>query len=134
MSLKLTCECTGKYIFHDRKEGPICSKCGSDAVMGSLPASVNKQMDVDYDCPVTGKPIRSKYAHEENLKLHGAHVFEKGEGKDAERNRKLEDEKFEALITESAVEFVHNLSPEAKAVLEQELTHSEIQTSRGSLK
>lgn len=40
---------------------------------------------VEYDCPITGKMITSKQAHEENLKVHGCRLYEPGETDAAER-------------------------------------------------
>jgi hypothetical protein len=130
MSLILLCDCPGRFIKHE-KDGSFCSKCGSKAIIDiGIKASSLRQLDVDYDCPITGKPIRSKRAHEENLKLHGKHVYEEGEKEDAARNRRLANEEFENKLCETAAQYVAQLPPEAKAKLEQELLASEIQTTR----
>lgn len=132
MSLILKCECTGRFIRH-LDNGSFCSKCGSKAVLDFPKAVGYQQLDVDYDCPVTGKPIRSKQAHEENLKLHGAHVLEKGEDKDAKRARDAENERFENMICETAAQLVHDLPEPIKLALEQELLTTETKISRGTL-
>jgi hypothetical protein len=88
---------------------------------------------VDYDCPITGKPIRSKHAHEENLKLHGKHVLERGELEDAKRTRQASEEAFEDMICETAAQLVHDLPAPMKAALEQELLTTETQISRSTI-
>ncbi len=131
MPLVLTCDCPGRYIKTDQ----TCSKCGSHAYFNHTPkASSLRQLDVDYDCPITGKPIRSKRAHEENLKLHGKHVFEKGELADAQRTRAEIDAKFEDMMCESIAQLVHDMPEGAKSLLEQELFNSEINLTRGTPK
>lgn len=41
----------------------------------------------EYACPITGKPIRGKREHSENLKKHGCRVFEPGETQDFIRRK-----------------------------------------------
>jgi len=131
MALLLTCTCTGRFIKHERN-GSFCSKCGSKALIDmTTKASSMRQLDVDYTCPITDKPIRSKHAHEENLKLHGKQVYEKGVEDDARRNRERLNQEFEDKLCETAAQYVAQLPQEAKAKLEQELLTSEIQTTRG---
>lgn len=45
-----------------------------------------------YDCPVTGKMIEGRYAHNENLKRQGCRLLEPGESRDA---IKRQEEAFE---------------------------------------
>lgn len=132
MALILTCKCTNRYIKNFKGSPPCCSKCGQEAEIDSTTkASSLRQLDVDYDCPITGKPIRSKKAHEENLKKHGKHVLEKGELEDARRTRKAIDDALDAKLERTAAEFVAQLSPERKAQLEIELLTTETVTTRG---
>lgn len=88
-------------------------------------AKKRKLLDYDYDCPITGKAIVGKKAHEENLKKHGKHVLEKGELEDAKRTRKAIDDALDAKLEATAVEFVKSLSPQRKAQLEAELLSTE---------
>jgi len=39
-----------------------------------------------YDCPITGKIIEGRAAHEENLKRHDCRILERGEKEDNARN------------------------------------------------
>ncbi len=131
MSYVLTCSCTGRFIKHD-KQGSYCSVCKSPAYINtSVKASSMRQLDVDYDCPITGKPIRSKHAHEENLKLHGKHVLEKGELEDAKQTRAQIEADFEDKLCETAAQLVHDLPEPMKQALEQELLNTETKISRG---
>jgi hypothetical protein len=56
-----------------------------------------------YDCPVTGKPIEGRRAHQENLKRQGCRVLETGEKEHNMRERAESDRKLERTI-EAAVE------------------------------
>jgi hypothetical protein len=39
-----------------------------------------------YDCPITGKSIEGRVAHEENLRRHDCRILETGEKEDNSRN------------------------------------------------
>lgn len=69
--------------------------------------------NTSYDCPITGKHIGSKRAHEENLKNHGCRVLEAGE---TERNahRIAEEEKALERQIEKTVEREVESYPSAK--------------------
>jgi hypothetical protein len=54
-----------------------------------------------YRCPVTGKPVEGRRAHQENLKRTGCRILEKGEREQAERNRGEEDRKIERVVGEA---------------------------------
>lgn len=130
MSLYLPCSCNPRFIFHG-KTGPVCSKCETPALEGAPPAKRYRQLDVDYDCPVTGAPIRSKRAHEENLRRHGCHVLEQGELADAERNRLADEAALEAKLEKTAEELVLSLPDEKLRALETEALASDLQVTRG---
>lgn len=130
MTLQLSCSCPNRFIKHE-KSGPVCSKCGSSATLAPPPATRYRQLDYNYECPITGIPIQSKHAHEENLLRHGKHVLEKGEFADAQRTRDALNEEFENKVCESAAQLVHDLPPEIQAALEQELLTSDINLTRG---
>lgn len=55
-----------------------------------------------YDCPITGKMIEGRRAHEENLKRHDCRILEPGERADNTRNGQLaieaENKKRDAAI------------------------------------
>lgn len=73
--------------------------CGAPSRRLILPTLISVE-NVEYDCPITGKMITSKHAHEENLKLHDCRVHEPGETQglkdrqaraDADLDRKLDE-------------------------------------------
>jgi hypothetical protein len=52
-----------------------------------------------YDCPITGKWIEGRRAHEENLKRQGCRVYEAGETREFIKNRdKRHEEATNALL------------------------------------
>jgi hypothetical protein len=55
-----------------------------------------------YECPVSGKMIEGRKAHEENLKATGCRILERGEKEDNVRNATLaakeEDKRRDAAI------------------------------------
>lgn len=131
MPYKLSCSCASRYI--KTFGGPArCSSCGQEAVLDSPKALQSRLLDYDYDCPITGKPIRSKRAHEDNLIRHGKHVLEHGELEDAKRTRAAIDAKLEDEICETAAQLVHDLPEAAKLQLEKELL-GDINLTRGTI-
>lgn len=120
MALMLTCDCTSRYIRHE-KTGSSCSACGSPAVEAPSRAVSRRQLDVDYECPISGKPIRSKRAHEENLRATGYHVLESGEKEEAIARRAKANKDFDAAIERTAEELLHNLPTEKKQQLATEM-------------
>ena len=98
----------------------FCSKCG-----GELTRLLSRPIirgDIEpYRCPVTGKPITSRAAHEENLKRTGCRVLEKGEKEEAERFRAKADSDMLRGIEDTAAKFVASLPQEKKERLAGEL-------------
>lgn len=56
-----------------------------------------------YSCPVTGKPVEGRRAHQENLKRTGCRLLERGEKEQNMRERAESDRKLERTI-DAAVE------------------------------
>ena len=87
------------------REAQVCPSCGlvaekqltAVAVLGDLPG---------YACPVTGKWVEGRRAHEQNLKETGCRVLEKGEREDAARFRKAADTALENAIADTAARAV----------------------------
>jgi len=120
MAERLPCDCHPRYI--TRINGPArCSVCGCAPVQYT-PASARHQMDVDYACPITGKPIRSRRAHEENLRLHGCHVLEAGEKEDAARRGREADAECDAHLDATIDSVIDSMSEDKKNQLIQELS------------
>lgn len=128
MGLYLPCNCTSRYI-KSFDGPPRCSVCGTLAQMEKL-AKVHHQLDYDYDCPITGAPIRSKHAHEENLKRHGCHILEPGCDRDAARTREEINSRADEAIAEAAAQLYASLPQDKKDALATEVATSEISLSR----
>lgn len=104
----------------DFNETQICKRCGQVAerqisapmVVGDLPP---------YDCPITGKLIEGRKAHEDNLKRHGCRVFEAGETQDFKKRKASEEEALFKQIDASVEEFVSKATPEKREALGKEL-------------
>lgn len=75
-------------------------RCGkvSQRLISAPRFSVDK---TDYTCPVTGKWIGSKHAHEENLRIHDCRVLESGEKEINAQSRKQADEAFDKSLEDS---------------------------------
>lgn len=70
-----------------------------------------------YDCPITGKRIEGRRAHEENLRAHGCRVLEPGETREVDSRRKRQDEALDKAVERTAEEFVAKLSSPDKEAL-----------------
>lgn len=81
---EVTCEC-----------GAVATKVlSAPAVIGDYPG---------YECPVSGKWVEGRKAHEENLKRTGCRVYEPGEREAFVASRAREEASFDATI-EASVE------------------------------
>ena len=74
-----------------------------------------------YTCPITGKLIEGRRAHEENLKRHGCRVLEPGESRDATKAREAESEALLESIGETAAATVAALPARKQEQLANEL-------------
>lgn len=74
-----------------------------------------------YDCPITGKRIEGRVAHEANLRLHGCRLREEGETAEAIRRKAQEEEAFLEAVGETAARCVANMPPEKQERLANEL-------------
>jgi putative FmdB family regulatory protein len=78
--------------------------------------------NVEYECPVTGKAIRSKREHEENLKRQDCRVLETGETEQSVKARAAADEAFEKQVDDSVEQMIEKLPSDKKERLANELT------------
>lgn len=74
-----------------------------------------------YDCPITGKRIEGKRAHEENLKQHGCRILEPGETESHKQRRAQEDQRLEMAVEETADRFISSLPTEKRDRLAGEM-------------
>lgn len=101
---------------------PIKCSCGAPAsrVIGLVQIAVSP-VDYTYDCPITGKPITSKRAHEENLKRQGCRILETGE-KDYNEKRRLESEaSLDRAIDQTVEKAIDQMPSEKREQLAREL-------------
>lgn len=77
---------------------------------------------VDYTCPVTGKYISSKHAHEDNLERHGCRVLESGEKESNLQRKAREEAEFDKAIEDTVEREFEALPSEKKERLANELT------------
>ena len=85
-----------------------------------------------YDCPITGKRIEGRKAHEENLKRHGCRVYEVGETEAFRRKKAEEDSRLERSIAESVEKSIESMPSDKVAKLAKEVESGvNINYSRG---
>lgn len=77
--------------------------------------------NVEYTCPVTGSPILSKRAHEDNLKRHNCILAEPGLEQELTSRRKAKDEEFEKSIDQTVEKEWDGYSGEKREALAKEL-------------
>ena len=106
----------------DYRKPQDCQICGTELVRKISAPTVRGDYEA-YDCPITGKRIEGRRAHEENLRRHGCRVLEPGETQEASRRRAKADEALEESIATSAAEAVATLPADKRAKLEDELSH-----------
>jgi putative FmdB family regulatory protein len=74
-----------------------------------------------YECPVTGRMIEGRRAHEENLKRTGCRILEPGEAQAHSRRLEREEAAFEASIDETADRLISELPTEKRDRLAAEM-------------
>lgn len=77
--------------------------------------------EVRYTCPVTDKPITTRAAHEDNLRRHGCHVYERGEREATERRKAADERDFERRVDATCEQFVANLPSDKREQLGREV-------------
>lgn len=97
-----------------------CSNCGF-AMNRLISAPYVRGDYAPYQCPVTGKLIEGRVAHENNLKLHNCRIYEPGETAAATRYRARAEEEFDKKIEATADELIYNLPGDKKDKLAAEM-------------
>lgn len=118
------CDCgkkTQEYKPVKQFDETVFCACGAAMQKVIFAPMVFVSADVGYSCPITGEPITSKKAHEENLARHGCRVLETGETQSYTEKLRREDEELENRISETAEAFVESLSSEAREQLGREI-------------
>jgi len=101
---------------------PTFCACGSEVpATKQLQAPMIRGDYADYTCPVTGKLISGRRAHEENLKRHGCRVLESGEREDMLRRKAREEQVFDSSLDSTIEETIYHMTPEQKTRLANEV-------------
>lgn len=82
--------------------------------------------NTSYLCPVTGKSIRSKREHRENLLQTGCRVLETGEKDLNERRRQAAEEAFERKLEDTVEREIDSYSSAKKEQLHNELVNGKL--------
>lgn len=87
----------------------------------------------DYECPITGKAITSKHAHEENLRRHDCRIYEPGETQANARAAAEADAAFDRGLDETVEKLYDAMPGEKKEKLANELlSGADIAIERGT--
>lgn len=80
----------------------------------------------DYTCPVTGKYIGSKHAHENNLATHGCRVLETGEKEANASRRQADEDAFDKSVEATVEKAIDAMSSDQKESLHRELVQNNV--------
>lgn len=109
-----------------RCDNPMTRMLAAPAVRGDY---------AGYDCPITGKRIEGKRAHQENLAKHGCRVFEPGETQEMQRRRRADDERVEGAVDATVEQVIHEMPTRAREQLISEVSSgAEISVERKTVK
>lgn len=75
-----------------------------------------------YSCPVSGKWVEGRRAHEENLKRNGCRVLETGETDQVRRTAAAEEEAFDRSVEKTVEQFYEALPTEGREALATAVT------------
>lgn len=103
-----------------RNEKQYCKACGGPAVREVTAAFVTGDYEA-YQCPITGKEIRGRRAHEDNLKRHDCRVLEPGEKEQNLRNRARQEAELDKKVDATVDEFFTKLPTAKKEKLVNEV-------------
>ncbi len=70
-----------------------------------------------YTCPVSGKRIEGRRAHEENLKRHGCRILEAGETEQVSRQRASEEARVDREVESTVEQFYETLPTDKREQL-----------------
>lgn len=91
---------------------PMLRQMAAPYVRGDYPA---------YECPVTGKMIEGRAAHEENLRRTGCRILEPGETENYKRECVAAEERLDRSLEETADRFIAGLPTEKRDRLAAEM-------------
>lgn len=107
--------CSHSFLIYrkirERNSPAVCEKCQAPAIRVLDAPRVVGDYEA-YDCPITGKQIRGRREHEENLAQHGCRVYEPGESAEHEKRRAREEEAHLDRMADVAVDAALHLPTE----------------------
>jgi len=99
-----------------------CGTCGQQAArIFTPPLLVKVAQDVRYTSPVTGQPITSHAARQEDMARHGAVEYDPCMTQDVERRRKESWDQFEAAVDQTVAEDIAKMPTAKRAQLAKEV-------------
>ena len=120
-----TCPSCGKSVDKFLKlavyDTPQTCECG-ETLARKITAPFIQPDYAPYQCPVTGKTIEGRKAHEANLRETGCRILEPGEAQASIRRKQADDEAFFDRIAESAAETVAAMPAAKQERLANELS------------
>lgn len=97
-----------------------CPSCGTPSPRGlSRPRVIGDYEG--YECPVSGKWIEGRAAHEENLKRTGCRVLETGETENVSRQRAASEAALDRKVDDTVEQIYEGLSSDQKETLANEV-------------
>lgn len=109
----------------------ICNTCNGSMIR-LISAPMVKGDLGSYTCPITGKWIDGRKAHQENLKRHGCRVLEKGESEAAKKYKAKVDEQLDKSIEGTVEKFIATAPPEKVERLAREvMSGADVTVNRG---
>lgn len=118
------CHCNARrQLFRhieDRNQGIDCLMCLSP-MERIIEAPAVRGDYSGYECPITGKWIEGRRAHEENLARHGMRVLEGGEREALQKQKGAEEEKLLSDVEATVESEIHSWEPRKREKLAAEL-------------
>jgi putative FmdB family regulatory protein len=105
----------------DRGSVTPCPTCRSAWTARQITAARITPDYAGYHCPVTGKWVEGRVAHEENLKRHGCRLLEPGETAAVPKYHAAQEAALDSALDQTIGEFVEALPQVSKERLAAEL-------------
>lgn len=94
--------------------------CGVSATRAISSVRINRDYEA-YNCPITGKLIDGRRAHQENLKQHGCRILEPGEAEANTARKRQADAAFDTSVDQTVEKFIDTLPSAKKERLANEI-------------
>ena len=111
-----------RFLSLENYKQPQKCVCGAEARKVITAAMVITDLP-GYDCPVTGKWIEGRRAHEENLKRTGCRIYEPGETQQLVARKQADEAAIEESFAETACALVEAMPAKKREQLGPELSN-----------